>query len=189
MPPMSTSATTETAAPPETPAHDDPRLRVWRAFLFAQSTLMPRLDADMRADAGLTLAEFDALLNLSFDRARRLRMSDLADQVLLSRSGITRMVDRLEQKGYVRRDACAPDGRGAFAVLTDAGLERVQAALPLHLARVDALFMGHIASGDEAAVIRALGAVAAANSRPLPSDEASTAALDRAARTETSPTD
>ena len=166
----------------KTPAHDDPRLRVWRAFLFAQSTVMPRLDAYMRADVGLTLAEFDALLNLSFDRRRRLRMSDLADRVLLSRSGITRMVDRLERKGYVRRDTQAPDGRGAFAVLTDTGLERVQAALPIHLARVDAIFMGHIESGDEAAVTRALGEVAAANGRPLPTDEASRVALDRAAQ-------
>jgi len=180
---MSTAAAPPAKRSRRTPAHDDPRLRVWRAFLFAQSSLMPRLDADLRADVGLTLAEFDALLNLSFDRARRLRMSALADRVLLSRSGVTRLVDRLERDGYVRREACAPDGRGSFAVLTDKGLERVQAALPAHLASVDAYFMDHIEAQDEASVIKSLGAVAEANGRPLPSDEASTAALDRAART------
>lgn len=165
------------------PAHDDPRLGVWRAFLFAQSSVMPRLDADLRNHVGLSLAEFDTLLNLSFDRARRLRMSELAGRVLLSRSGISRMVDRLERDGYVRREACAPDGRGSYAVLTDEGLQRVQVALPAHLASVAEHFMDHVGTADEAAVIRVLGAVAGASGRPLPTDEASAAALDRAAST------
>ena len=79
----------------DAPTHDAPRLRTWLAFLYAQSSVMPVLDADMRAAVGLTLAEFDTLLNLSFSGRRRLRMSELAARVLLSRSGITRMIDRL----------------------------------------------------------------------------------------------
>ena len=88
---------------PEPPSPGDPRLTTWRAFLYAQSTVMPRLDAELRSSSQLTLAEFDALAQLAFAQDRRLRMSDLADRVLLSRSGVTRLVDRLERGGDVRR--------------------------------------------------------------------------------------
>jgi len=164
---------------PRAPANDDPRLQAWRAFLFAQSTVMPALDAEMQSEVGLTLAEFDALAQLSFARQRRLRMSELAERVLLSRSGVTRMVDRLERAGHVRREPCAPDGRGFYATLTEQGLQRVRQAMPAHLAAVDAHFMEHIAARDDAALVRALGAVAKANGRPLPSAGRSAAALDR----------
>lgn len=166
---------------PQPPSSDDPRLQAWRAFLYAQSTVMPTLDAEMRSEAGLTLAEFDALAQLSFAPERRLRMSELAERVLLSRSGVTRMVDRLERAGHVRREPCAPDGRGFYATLTDGGLQRVRQAMPAHLAAVDAHFMEHIGSADGAALIRALGSVAEANGRPLPSAERSAAALERLA--------
>lgn len=166
---------------PPAPAPDDPRLDAWRAFLYAQSTLMPRLDAELRAETGLTLAEFDALAQLSFSRRRRLRMSDLADRVLLSRSGVTRMVDRLERDGYVTREACAPDGRGSYACLTPAGLERLREAMPVHLAAVGAHFMEHVEAADARSLTRALGAVAEANGRRPPSSQASAAALGRLA--------
>ena len=115
----------------------DERLGAWRAFLFAQATLLARLDAELQAESGLTLAELDALVQLALTRDRRLRMSALADRVLLSRSGVTRLVDRLERDGWVTRETCAPDGRGAFAVLTAAVLRRVRSAMPRHLASVE----------------------------------------------------
>ena len=154
-------------------------MSTWRAFLYAQSTVLPRLDAELRAATGLTLAEFDALAQLAFARDRRLRMSDLADRVLLSRSGVTRLVDRLEDDGYVRRDACAPDGRGAYAVLTEEGAERVRAAMPLHLAGVDAHFLNHLDASELAAVASGLERVADANGRPVPSPAASALAFRR----------
>lgn len=164
---------------PPAPAPDDPRLGAWRAFLYAQSTLLARLDAELQADAGLTLAELDALAQLAFARQERLRMGELADRVLLSRSGVTRLVDRLVRQGYVTREACAPDGRGAFAVLTPAGRKLLRSAMPRHLAGVDSHFLEAIGMDDLAAVERALGRVAHANGRPVPSPEASATAVGR----------
>ena len=164
---------------PAPPSADDPRLTTWRAFLYAQSTVLPRLDSELREATGLTLAEFDALAQLAFARERRLRMSQLADRVLLSRSGVTRLVDRLVRDGLVRRDTCAPDGRGAYAVLTDQGAERVRAAMPLHLAAVDAHFLGHLDPGELAAVASGLERIADANGRAVPSPEVSATAIRR----------
>jgi DNA-binding MarR family transcriptional regulator len=162
----------------------DERLAAWRAFLFAQATLLARLDAELQADSGLTLAELDALVQLALTRERRLRMSALADRVLLSRSGVTRLVDRLERDGWVTRETCTPDGRGAYAVLTGAGLRRVRQALPRHLESVERLFVEPIGSVDLAAVERGLARVAAANGRPVPTGRSSDAAIERLVRTE-----
>jgi DNA-binding MarR family transcriptional regulator len=169
------------AAKPAGPASavTDERLAAWRAFLFAQATLLAQLDAELQADSGLTLAEFDALVQLALTRERRLRMSALADRVLLSRSGVTRLVDRLERDGWVTRESCTPDGRGAYAVLTAAGLRRVRRALPRHLASVERLFVEPIGPVDLAAVERGLARVAAANGRPVPSGPRSDAAIGR----------
>ncbi|MFV2062349.1 MAG: MarR family winged helix-turn-helix transcriptional regulator [Chloroflexota bacterium] len=166
-------------AHPEPPSVDDPRLDTWRAFLYAQSALMPRLDADLRKAAGLTLAEFDALAQLGLAPQQRLRMSDLAERVLLSRSGVTRLVDRLEHNGDVRRESSAPDGRGAYAVLTKKGADRVRTAMLDHLAAVDAHFLDHIDPSEMTPLLQALGRVAQANGRPLPSSAASATAMRR----------
>jgi DNA-binding MarR family transcriptional regulator len=160
------------------PAPDE-RLSAWRAFLFAQATLLAHLDAELQAESGLTLAELDALVQLALTRERRLRMSALADRVLLSRSGVTRLVDRLERDGWVTRETCTPDGRGAYAVLTDAGLRRVRRAFPRHLASVERRFIEPIGSDDLAAVERGLARVAAANGRPVPVGRGSDAAIGR----------
>lgn len=161
------------------PSRDDPRMDTWVAFLYAQSAVMPRLDAQLRNEVGLTLAEFDALFQLSLAGDRRLRMSELADRVLLSRSGVTRLVDRLERDGHVRRESCGPDGRGFFAAVTDKGMGRLRVAMAAHFAAVDAHFLQNVEARDAESLIRALGAVAQANGRPLPSHEESVAALAR----------
>ncbi|MER3418594.1 MAG: MarR family transcriptional regulator, partial [Chloroflexota bacterium] len=103
---------------------DDPRLGAWRAFLEAHARLARRLDDELRAGHGISLAEYDALLQLARAPGRRLRMNQLADRVILSRSGITRLVDRLVAAGLVERTTCSTDARGAEAVLTEAGVER-----------------------------------------------------------------
>jgi DNA-binding MarR family transcriptional regulator len=164
---------------PEPPSVDDPRLTTWRSFLYAQSTVMPKLDAELRETSGITLAEFDALLQLGFAPEQQLRMSELADRVLLSRSGVTRLVDRLEREGFVRREASAPDGRGAYAVLAPLGAERLAEALPTHLAAVDAHFLGHLDPEELAAITVALSRVAAANGRPVPPEHKSADAMRR----------
>ena len=92
------------------PSPDDPRLRAWVAFLQAHAAVTRRLEAELQAERGLSLADYDALVQLAIADERRLRMSELADRVVLSRSGVTRLVDRLEAR-RARRAACLPDGR------------------------------------------------------------------------------
>jgi DNA-binding MarR family transcriptional regulator len=155
---MSTMATTAPALP-VTPAPDDPRLGAWRAFIQANARLLRRLDEELQAAHGLSLAEYDALLQLVNAPGRRLRMSVLADRVLLSRSGITRLVDRLEASGTVVRSACVTDARGAEAALTDRGLDRLRAASRTHLDGVQRYFLDPIGDADRSAVERAASRV------------------------------
>ena len=112
---------------------DPGEMRAWRAFLEAHAVVTRRLEAELAAQANLPLAHYDVLVQLAFAPEGRLRMHELAAQVLLSRSGVTRLVDRLESEGLVRRATCASDARGAFASLTDAGLARLREATPVHL--------------------------------------------------------
>jgi DNA-binding MarR family transcriptional regulator len=153
---------TSASATGTAPVHaDDPRLDAWRSFLHAHARLTRRLDEELQAAHRLSLAEYDALLQLANTPGRRLRMSVLADRVLLSRSGITRLVDRLEAAGIVERSACTTDARGAEAALTDAGLDRLRAASATHLDGVRRLFLDVVAAGDRAAMERGLDRVLA----------------------------
>lgn len=135
-------------------APDDPRLGAWRSFLHANARLQRRLDEELQAAHHLSLAEYDALLQLVNAPGRRLRMSVLAERVLLSRSGITRLVDRLETAGMVARSACVTDARGAEASLTPVGLERLRAASGTHLAGVERYFLGVLDDADRGAIER-----------------------------------
>jgi DNA-binding MarR family transcriptional regulator len=141
------------------PAPDDPRLGAWRAFLHAHARLLRRLDEELQAEHGLSLAEYDALLQLANAPGRRLRMSVLAERVLLSRSGITRLVDRLEASGMVGRTACVTDARGAEAELTPAGLDRLREASRTHLGGVERYFLAPVADDDRASVERAANGI------------------------------
>jgi DNA-binding MarR family transcriptional regulator len=149
------------------PSLDDPRLRAWRAFLFGQAALLRTLEARLVAEEGLSLAEYDALVQLASAPDRRLRMSELAERLVISRSGGTRLVDRLVSQGLVERSTCAPDGRGAYAVLTRDGLARLRAAVPVHLRHVEEQFLSAIDAGDLPAIERAMTAVAGATGRCL----------------------
>jgi DNA-binding MarR family transcriptional regulator len=114
----------------------DWRIAVWRSFLRAHSYVVRQLERDLVADAGLPLAWYDVLLQLVEAPDRRLRMAELADSVLLSRSGLTRLVDRLQAAGLVVREPFPGDARGMYTVLTPAGLDRLREAAPVHLAGV-----------------------------------------------------
>jgi DNA-binding MarR family transcriptional regulator len=157
--PAPRAATTTPASSPVAP--DDPRLGAWRSFIHAHARLTRTLDEEMQAAHGLSLAEYDALLQLVNAPGRRLRMSALADRVLLSRSGITRLVDRLVAAGWVERTACTTDARGAEASLTPAGLDKLRAASRTHLAGVGRLFLDVVDPADRAAMERGLDRVLA----------------------------
>ncbi len=108
-------------------------LTAWRTFLRAHATVVRRLEAELVAEHDLPLASYDVLVQLSESPSHSLRMTQLAERVLLSRSGLTRLVDRLVRDGLVERQACPQDARGTLAVLTPAGLDRLTQAWPTHL--------------------------------------------------------
>jgi DNA-binding MarR family transcriptional regulator len=121
---------------------DDERLTTAGLFFEAHAGLVGALERRLADDCGLSVQSFEVLLRLARSPGRQLRMSDLAAQVSLSPSGLTRAVDRLEQEGLVTRANCPTDRRGAFAVLTDAGRARIEAAVPEHLQHLDEYFTG-----------------------------------------------
>lgn len=106
---------------------------MWRTFLRVQRRLINRLEDDLQVKHDLPLAWYDVLVRLVEADGRRLRMSELAERVMLSPSGLTRLVDRLVSEGLVRREHAERDARGFYAVLTDAGYERLRAASGTHL--------------------------------------------------------
>ena len=108
----------------------------WRAWLAASALLNDRLSRDLQAAHGLTLADYEILVWLSEHPERRLRMSELAERTLASRSRLSHQVDRMERAGLVERQQCDDDRRGAFAVLTPAGLQAIRSAAPDHVASV-----------------------------------------------------
>ena len=113
----------------------------WVGFLRAHHTLVAELDDELRRVHDLPLTSFDVLVQLDLAPGHQLRMSELADAVLLSRSGLTRLVERLEARGLLERRECPEDARGAFAVLTEKGEARLRDARKTHLAGVRARFI------------------------------------------------
>ena len=108
-------------------------LRAWRSFLLAHATVTKVLEAELVADHGLSLPEYSVLVTLVEAPDHRLRMTDLAERVLLSRSGMTRLVDRMQKNGLVQRVTCDGDGRVTYAQLTDAGYQRLRECTGTHL--------------------------------------------------------
>src|SRR3954452_18132867 len=100
-------------------------LAVWRGFLRVHAAIAKQLDAELEAAHGLPLSSYEVLITLQAAPEHRLRMAELADRALLSRSGMTRLVDRLVRDGLIVRDTCCSDARGCFALLTPAGEEVV----------------------------------------------------------------
>jgi DNA-binding MarR family transcriptional regulator len=111
-------------------------LAAWRGLLVTHASLIARLDAELERDHGIPLTSYEVLMYLADADGGRLRMGELADRLLLSRSGITRLVDRLVRQGLIERVRCEDDGRGFYAVLTPAGRTKLDAARPAHLAGV-----------------------------------------------------
>jgi DNA-binding MarR family transcriptional regulator len=112
---------------------NDDELHAWQTFLRAHHVVTDTLDEELSREQDLPLGSYEVLLHLSESPDRSLRMSELADQVMLSRSGVSRLVDRLVSEGLVERHTCQSDGRGVYAGLTDAGMRRLRRAAPTHL--------------------------------------------------------
>lgn len=110
--------------------------QTWRAFLAATRLLLDALDRELQCDSGIPHTYYEILVRLSEAPDRTLRMSQLAERSMSSRSRISHAVDRLEQDGWVRRETCATDRRGALAVLTNTGMEALRAAAPGHVGGV-----------------------------------------------------
>jgi DNA-binding MarR family transcriptional regulator len=144
---------------------DSPGMLAWRTFLTAHATIIRALEAELEADQDLALSDFDVLAQLQI-AGGTLRMRDLADRVLLSRSGLTRRIDRLESAGYVERTACETDRRGSYARLTDAGQDRLTNALPVHLRGIEDHFIAPLDADELAAIGATLAKVVPADRRP-----------------------
>jgi DNA-binding MarR family transcriptional regulator len=115
----------------------------WRGFLRVHAALVNDLDRELEEAHGLPLTHYEVLIHLDNAPDNRLRMSDLAASVLLSQSGVTRLVDRLERAGHVARRQCGADRRVLYAELTDEGRAKLAEARPTHLAGVRARFLCH----------------------------------------------
>ncbi len=160
---------TETTLMPAAAALDTRELQAWRGFLRAHAALTKALDAELEARHGLPLTSYDVLITVESAEDDRVRMCDLASSVLLSRSGLTRLVDRLERDGLIARESCTADARGQFAVLTDNGRAKLAEARATHLAGVHSLFLSHFNAEEQ-------DLLAAAWARVLPGAEAASRA-------------
>jgi DNA-binding MarR family transcriptional regulator len=146
-------------APAHAPASPDrlsaEELRAWRGMLTVHTRLTAALDEELQARHGISVSAYEVLMFVGDAHDTKLRMADLADRVLLSRSGLTRLVDRLVRDGLIERCACSDDGRGSFAQLTSDGREKLDAARRAHLEGVRRLFLGHVSAEEQ----RTLGAL------------------------------
>lgn len=128
-----------------TPKH----LEAWRLLITANAKLVEQIDKDLKKANQIPLNWYDVLLELYEAPNQRLRMSELADRVLLTRSGLTRLVDRLEKQMYIQREIDPEDRRGFYAIITEAGIEAMRQAWPVYEAGIHDYF-GQYLSDEEA---------------------------------------
>ena len=148
---------------------DDERITAFGMLLEAHAAVAGAVNRELEVTAGMPLTWFELLIRLSRSPERRLRMSDLAHEVGLSHSGLTRLADRVIEAGFVRREACPEDRRGSFAVLTDAGADALGASLAGHLDSIDRHLAAPLGDDGLAALtdlLRAVRDAAWAGGRP-----------------------
>ena len=121
-------------------------------MLEVHARITQQLDTEMQAEHELSLSGYEVLMFLADAPEHRMRMAEIAKRVLLSRSGCTRLVDRLVRRGYVSRSAATSDGRGLYAQLTDAGLTKITAARATHRDGIRRLFLDHLTATDQIAL-------------------------------------
>jgi DNA-binding MarR family transcriptional regulator len=130
--------------------------KAWRAWLYSSMLLQDRLDRDLTSETGISHAYYEILVQLSEAPGRMLRMSQLAERSLSSRSRLSHAVARLEERGWVRRQVCEEDGRGALAVLTDDGFAALEAAAPIHVESVRTHLFDQL-TPEQVAALRDIG--------------------------------
>lgn len=131
----------------------------WPVFLRSSGLLIDILDRELRAATGLQLTWFDVLAQLSKTSDGRMPMKQLAENILLSKSGITRLVDRMETAGLIRRDSCATDGRVVYAAITPAGRKLFHRAAPIAFRGVEEHFARHITPAEAQALVSILSKI------------------------------
>jgi DNA-binding MarR family transcriptional regulator len=136
-------------------------MRAWVSFVRGHSALTRELNAELVAEHGLTLNDYEVLLQLSQAEERALRRVDLAQQVVLTASGITRLLEGLERAGWVEKRSCASDARVTYAQLTDAGYAKLREAAPFHIEGVRRAFAEHFSEDELATLAALLGRLAA----------------------------
>jgi DNA-binding MarR family transcriptional regulator len=146
---------------------DTSRLDAWIRFLRAHAALTRQLSADLVAQHGLTLNDYEVLLHLARAPERRMRRVDLAESVLLTASGITRLLEGLERSGLVERVLCDTDRRVVYARLTDAGAEKLREAGRTHVAGIESLFVGRYTNAELATLASLLSRLPAAGGEDL----------------------
>lgn len=136
---------------------DDEEMRAWHAFLTASALVDRRLDQQLREDAGISHLQYEILVRLSAKGDREMRMTELADALLNSKSGLTYQVSQLEKAGLVRRRSCTSDDRAVYAVLTPAGERLLAKAAPGHVALVRELLIDVLTPAQRVALADGLG--------------------------------
>jgi len=139
------------------PPLDEREMAAWHALIRSHARVVRRLEAELESEQGLTLQGYEVLAHLSEVPDRRLRMSDLAALIVLSPSGLTRLVDKLAAEGLVERVRCPSDARVVYAMLTDKGFARLRTAYPVHLRGVRQHLIDRLNPRQLAAIADALG--------------------------------
>lgn len=142
---------------------DSDELRAWRSYIEATTRVRQACGADLQAQTGLIPDDYAILMTLSESPDRRCRMVALADRLATAPRRITYRVDRLEEMGYVCRETCPTDRRGSFATLTDAGMEALEQAAPIHAATVRQHLLDHLTRAEFLQVGKLLERVAEAH--------------------------
>ena len=139
-------------------------LEPWRLFLVAHSRALRAIEAELREAGAIPLVWYDVLLELRSTEQGRLRMQQLSDRVVLSRSRVSRLVDELERAGLVKREPDPDDGRASLACITDAGRTALRRAAPVYVAGIKHQFLDHVSDGEARSMVAAFQRVIAANS-------------------------
>ena len=130
------------------PPLEGPALEAWRSYLQSHASIVRLLDAELDADHGMTTRDYEVLLYLAQADDRRLPMSALAESTMLTRSGITRLVDGLVASGLIERVACPNDARISYAQLTHSGYQKLREAGASHVASIHRLFLEHFSAAE-----------------------------------------
>lgn len=148
----------------ETPSSKSDPVAAWRALLLAHSRALRAIEAELDRAGTIPLTCYDVLLELN-GAGGRLRMQDLGERVVLSRTRVSRLVDGLEQMGFIRREPDPDDGRAIFAVLTTAGHDALRATAPHYLRGIEEHFTRHLTKPEQRAITNGLTRVAEVNDR------------------------